>query len=113
MELQLNERDALDRLAFDVLDAGDVEEVVLVVVGDEPFHLRRIQATVRLRHIQYRHPQIRKDVSRHAIERQKPRQCDRYDRDHKRDRPPQCERHQVHGVTSAGRRALGRANAPG
>src|SRR5437899_11884512 len=39
MELELDERHALDRLAFDMLDAGDVEEVVLVVVGDEPFHL--------------------------------------------------------------------------
>jgi hypothetical protein len=105
MELQLDERDALDRLAFDVLDAGDVEEVVLVVVGDEPFHLRRIQATVRLRHVQYRDPQIREDIPCHAIKRQKPRQCHRYDRDQKRDRPPQCTRHQIHRAASTGRPA--------
>jgi hypothetical protein len=51
MKLQLDQRNALDRLAFDVLDAVDVEEVVLVIVSDEPFHLRRVEAAVRLRHV--------------------------------------------------------------
>ena len=41
-------------LRFDVLDAGDVEEVVLVVVGDEPFHLRRVHAAVRLGDVDHR-----------------------------------------------------------
>jgi hypothetical protein len=113
MELQLDQRNALNRLAFDVLYAGDIEEVVLVVVGDEPFHLGWVQAAIGLRHIQHGHPQIREDVPRHAIERQKPRQCGRHDRNQKRDRPSKCERHQIHGVTPAGRRARGRASAPG
>src|SRR5712672_573480 len=42
MELELDEPNALDRLAFDVLDAGDEEEVVFVVVDDELLHLRRV-----------------------------------------------------------------------
>jgi hypothetical protein len=62
MELELDEPYALDRLAFDMLDAGDVEEVVLVVVDDEPFHLRRVHAAIRLCHIQHGHPQIWEDV---------------------------------------------------
>src|SRR6266446_2840119 len=79
MELELDQRYALDRFAFDMLDAGDVEEVVLVVVGDEPFHLRRVEPAVRLRHVQHGHPQIGEDVPRHAIERQKTQQCNGYD----------------------------------
>src|SRR6478736_7917589 len=36
MELELDQPNALDRFAFDMLDAGDVEEVVLIIVDDEP-----------------------------------------------------------------------------
>jgi hypothetical protein len=36
MEVELEHRHALDRLRLDVLDAGDVEEVVLVVADDLP-----------------------------------------------------------------------------
>ena len=91
MELELDQRDALDRLAFDMLDPGDVEEVVLVIVGDEPFHLRRVEPAVRLRHIQHGHPQVREDVPRHAIERQKTHQRSGYDDRQKRDRASQCK----------------------
>jgi hypothetical protein len=62
-----------------MLDAGDVEEMVLVIVDDEPFHLRRVHAAVGLCHVQHGHPQIREDVPRHAIERQKTHQCNGYD----------------------------------
>jgi hypothetical protein len=71
MELELEEPDALDRLALDMLDAGDVEKMVLVIVDDEPFHLRRVHAAVRLRHIQDGDAEVREDVPRHAVERQK------------------------------------------
>ena len=42
------------RLRFDALDAVDVEEVVLVVVGDVALHLRRAHAAVRLRDVDHR-----------------------------------------------------------
>ena len=51
MEHELHERRALYALTFDVIDSGDVQEVILVVIGDEPFHLRRIHAAVRLRDV--------------------------------------------------------------
>jgi hypothetical protein len=86
MELELDQRYALDRFAFDMLDAGDV-----VVVGDEPFHLRRIQASIRLRDVDGWHTQVGKDVPRHAIDRQKTCQCNGYDHRQKRDRAPQCK----------------------
>jgi hypothetical protein len=75
-----------------MLDAGDVEEVVLIIIDDEPFHLRRVDAAVRLGHIQDRHPEFWEDVPGHAIERQKTHQCDGYDHRQKRDRASQCER---------------------
>src|SRR6266478_5655799 len=58
VELELDQPYALDRFAFDMLDAGDVEEVVLIIVDDEPFHLRRVHAAVGLGHIQDGNPQI-------------------------------------------------------
>ena len=75
MELKLEEPHALDRLAFDMLNAGDEEEVEFVIVDDEPFHLCRVHAAEWLRHIKHRDAQIRKDVSRHAIQRKKSNQC--------------------------------------
>ena len=48
MEEQLHQGHALDVAALDVVDAGDVEEVVLVIVGEQPFHLRRVHAAVGL-----------------------------------------------------------------
>src|SRR5882757_1219428 len=102
MELELDQPDALDRFAFDMLDAGDVKEVVFIVVDDEPFHLRRVHAAVRLGHIQDGHPKIREDVPRHAIDREKTHQCDGYDHRQKRDRTSQCKRHQVHRDASVG-----------
>ena len=102
MELELDQPYALDRFAFDMLDAGDVEEVVLVIVDDEPFHLRRVHAAVRLGHVQDGHPEIREDVPGHAIDRQKTHQCNGYDHRQKRDRASQRKRHQVHRDASAG-----------
>jgi signal transduction histidine kinase len=54
--------------AFAMIDDGLGFQLV-------PWH--PVQSAVRLRHIQHGHPQIREDVPRHAIERQKPRQCSR------------------------------------
>src|SRR3984893_10206148 len=51
MELELDQRYALDRFAFDMLDAGNIEEMVFVIVDDEPFHLRRIKAAIGLRDV--------------------------------------------------------------
>ena len=73
---ELHQRRALDRLRFDVLDAVDVEEVVLVVVGEEPFHLRGVHAAVRLGHVDDGHAQIGKDVARIRMMANKPFKID-------------------------------------
>src|SRR5258706_12043358 len=96
MELELDQRYALDRFAFDMFDAGNIEEMLFVIVDDEPFHLRRIKAAIRLRDGDGWHPEIREDVPRHATDRQKTHYRNSYDHHQKRYRASQCKRHQVH-----------------
>jgi hypothetical protein len=49
--------------------ACDVQEVVLVAIGQIPFHLRRIYSSIGLSHVNGRDPQWWKDVARHPIQR--------------------------------------------
>ncbi len=89
MEVQFDQSDALDVLRFDRLDPVDVEEVVLVVVDDVAFHLRRAQAAVRLRDVDRRHAQIGQDVALHARHAQRGHEDDGGDGDDHRDRAPE------------------------
>ncbi|TXT29868.1 MAG: hypothetical protein FD138_2366 [Planctomycetota bacterium] len=68
MEDELHQRRPLDVAALDVMDAVDVEEVVLVVVGQQPFHLRRVHAAIRLADVNHRQIERREDVHRHPRE---------------------------------------------
>ena len=76
MEDQLHEGGALNVLALDVFDAGDVEKVVLEIIGEVSFHLLRVHAAVWLCNIDRRSPQIRKDVHRHASQGEECAKCD-------------------------------------
>ena len=67
MKHQLHERRALDAFAFDVIDAGDVEEVILVVISQVAFHLGRVHAAVGLRDVDGRIADLREDIDRHAL----------------------------------------------
>ena len=89
MEDQLHERRALNALAFHVIDAGDVEEVILVVIGEVAFHLRRVHAAVRLRHVDGRIADLRKDVDRHALGGEHGAERDGHQRNHHGDGPAQ------------------------
>jgi hypothetical protein len=51
VELKLDERDTLDRFRLDVLNARDVEEVVLVVIGEVAFHLCGVHPSIGLGHV--------------------------------------------------------------
>ncbi len=70
-----------------VLDAGDVQEVVLVKVRQVPFHLCRVHSAVGLGDVDRRHIQRRKDVAAHAIEREECAEHDGHDNGHDRKRP--------------------------
>ena len=89
MEHQLHERRALDALAFHVVDAGDVEEVILVVVSQVAFHLGRVHAAVRLRHVDGRIADLRKDIDGHALDGQDGAQGDGDQRHDYGERPAQ------------------------
>ena len=67
MKLKLHDGGSLDVLRLDVLDARDVEEVILVVVGQVAFHLRRIHAALRLRDVDGGNAQRREDIARHLF----------------------------------------------
>ena len=79
MKHELHQGDALDVLRFNVFDASDVEEVILVVIREEAFHLRGIHAAIRLRHINSRITELWKNICRHAANRQSG--CE-HDREH-------------------------------
>ena len=87
MEHQLHERRALDALAFHVIDAGDVEEVILVVVSQVAFHLGGVHAAVGLRDVDGRIADLREDIDRHALDGQNGAQRDGDQRHHHGDRP--------------------------
>ena len=53
-------------LRLDVMDAADVEEVVLVVEGEQPFHLRGVHAAVGLDDVDDRQVEVGEDVDLHA-----------------------------------------------
>src|SRR5438105_4824969 len=96
MKLKFDQADALDGFRFDVLDAVDVEEVILVIVNQESFHLRRVDATIRLRHVENRHAEIGKDVTWHPIDGDDPGEDCRDDDHENGDRPPKSKLYEVH-----------------
>ncbi len=70
MEDQLHQRRALDALALYVIDARDVEEVILVVIRQEAFHLRRVHPAIGLCDIDSRIAHLWKDIDRHPLDGQ-------------------------------------------
>ena len=68
VELELHHGRALDVLRFDVLDAGDVKEVVFVIEGEEAFHLGGVHAAERLGDVDRGDVEGREDVLGHAVQ---------------------------------------------
>ena len=107
MEEDLHLREALDIAALDVMNARDVEEVVLVVEGEQRFHLRRVHAAVGLHDVDHRQVQIREDVDLHPTQGQpaaddQPGQCN-----HDGNWSAQGKRERAHdrAVLAGGRRS--------
>ena len=71
MKDQLHQSRALNALAFDAIDSGDVEEVILVIVGKVTLHLRRVHAAVGLSHVNGRVAHLGEDVDRHPLNSEK------------------------------------------
>jgi hypothetical protein len=70
VELELHDRGALDGLRLDVFDAGNVEEMVFVTVGEVALHLGGIHAAVGLGDVDGGDAQRREDVARHPLQRE-------------------------------------------
>src|SRR5205807_7658214 len=95
-EVELHQGDALDVAALDVVDAVDVEEVVLVVVGEQPLHLGRVHAAVGLGDVDDRQVEGGEDVDLGTAEGQvaSPNQGDNSHQH--RNRMAQCKNDGIH-----------------
>jgi hypothetical protein len=96
MEDELHQRHPLHVAALDVMDAVDVEEVILVVVGEQTFHLRRVHATVRLTDIDDRQVEARKDIDLHPLHGQHGAHRQRDKQHHDGDGAAEGERDGIH-----------------
>jgi len=96
VEVELHQGHALDVLRLYVVDAGDVEEVVLVIVGEQPLHLGGVHAAVRLGDVDDREVQVREDVDGHPEEGEAAPECDGDDEHHHGERSPHGEDDGVH-----------------
>ena len=104
MELELHQGRPLNVSRFHVLDAGDVEKVVLVVVGQRTLHLRRVHSAIRLGHVEGRDAQRREYVARHPAEPEQPGQTEGQHKHHNGDRPAKGCVQQRHGLGVPGLR---------
>ena len=68
VEVQLHQRRPLDVLAFDVMNSGDVQEVIFVVVGEQAFHLGGVHSAKGLGYINDRQVETGENVDRHPLD---------------------------------------------
>src|SRR5438105_2143108 len=78
------------------MDAGDVQEVILVVVGEQPLHLGGVHTAVGLGHVDNRQVEVGEDVDLGAVQDQGTAADDGDDHHHDRNRVPQREDNGVH-----------------
>ena len=99
MELELHDRRSLDVLGFDVLDAGDVQEVVFVIIRQEAFHLAGLHAAKGLGDIDRRDVQGREHVLGHAIQAEEGGKRQGHERDDQGDRSTKDQGEEIHRGT--------------
>jgi hypothetical protein len=62
MKVKLAQANTLNRFRFDMLNPGNVEEVILVIGDEEALHLCGRNSAIWLRYIDNRQIEIRKDI---------------------------------------------------
>ena len=97
LEVQPDQADVLNRLGLDVVNPGDVEEVILVVVDEITFHLRRVHAAVGLRDDDHREIQVRENVDGGAQVREPRQQPETGRSDEHTDRTAERQVEEPHG----------------
>jgi hypothetical protein len=70
--------------------------MILVIIGDEPLHLGRIEAAVRLGDVNDGKVEAGENIHLHAKEGERAAQDNGQDADHHGDRMPQGEYDRVH-----------------
>src|SRR5439155_15042873 len=68
IKLELDDGGTLNRLRLHMLDASDVKEVILVVIGEVTFHLRRVHAAEWLRDVNGGNTQRGENVTWHLAQ---------------------------------------------
>src|SRR6266571_3695263 len=96
MEHKLEQRLPRDASAFHVIDAGDVEEVIFVVVRQISFHLLWIHAAIRLGHIDHRIADLRKYIHWHSLKRQHGSKRNRDERNDNSQWTTKCKQYESH-----------------
>ena len=112
VKLEFHQGRALDGLRLYVLDAGDVEEVIFVVVGDVALHLGGVHAAEGLRNVDRGDAERGKRIARHALESERGTEADRDNENEDGPRGAQGEADEIHffgerRAESGGRRAEG------
>ena len=96
MKREFQQSHVLDGFRFHGLNAGNVEEVIFVVVDEIAFHLRRRHSPVRLRDIDHRQIQVREDIDGHAQKSENRAQGHTDHENNHGDRIPQCAAQEPH-----------------
>src|SRR5579884_2643683 len=102
MELEFDDCRALNGFRFNMLNTGNVEEMIFVVIGQVPFHLGRVHSAVRLRDVNRRNAECGKNVLGHLLPREhgNQRHSDHYHDDC--ERTAQCKFRKIHWATPFG-----------
>ncbi len=96
MEGKAEESGSLNRLRLHALDSVDVQEVILVVIRDEPLHLLRTHASVWLRYVDDRQIEVGEDIDPGPHDGQNGRKRERHNKDENRDRPAERSANDPH-----------------
>src|SRR5215470_5375531 len=97
MECQLQQPYILNSFRLNRLNAGDVEEVIFVVVDEISLHLRWRHPAVWLRHVDYRQVQVRKNIDGHPDKREYRAEGHSDDHNDHRDRVAKRPAEEPHG----------------
>src|SRR5579885_1444691 len=66
MKDEFHKTGSLNALRFDVLDACDIQKMILIIIDEIAFHLSGRHTTIWLSNINHRQIEIREDVYLHA-----------------------------------------------
>ena len=103
MKVELDQTDILDGFRFHMLNARNVEKVVLIIGDEISLHLRRIHSAIGLRYINHRKIEVGENIHRHTEECQHRTQRHTDNGDENRDRTSEGSVDEPHTTYSSER----------